>query len=82
MGLDVELNVLEGKLLESYRKHFFKAPSWAYPVAPPIPFVGKDYPENGGGSTCLCERGEPWVYMGCCGTDDRRLGTLIEGKGQ
>ncbi len=49
MGVDVELNALEGKLLESYRRHFSEAPSWAYPVAPPIPFVGKDYPESGGG---------------------------------
>lgn len=49
MGVDVELNALESKLLDYYREHFIKAPSWAYPVAPPIPFVGKDYPENGGG---------------------------------
>ncbi|TXI81303.1 MAG: hypothetical protein E6Q44_04755 [Flavobacteriales bacterium] len=49
MGMDVGLNALERNLLESYRQHFSEAPSWAFPVAPPIPFVGRSYPENGGG---------------------------------
>lgn len=47
--MDVELNPLEAKLLAAYKKQFNVSPDWAYPVAPPIPFVGDHYPANGGG---------------------------------
>lgn len=56
MGVDVELNQLEKDLLRRYQeieqayraenKQAF-APWWAYPVPPPIPFVGSAFGESG-----------------------------------
>jgi hypothetical protein len=49
MGMDAALNPLEQQLIEGYKKLFKKCPDWAYPVAPAIPFVGNNYPMEGGG---------------------------------
>lgn len=35
--------MLESRLLSSYRGEFAGPPEWAYPLAPSIPFVGRDY---------------------------------------
>src|SRR5438093_1538251 len=34
---------LVGSLLHRYRGGFAGAPSWAYPLPPPVPFVGRAY---------------------------------------
>lgn len=49
--MEVKLNDLEKKLLAHYTDLHNKQgqPEWAYPVAPPIPFVGDNYPAEGGG---------------------------------
>lgn len=50
MGVDVGLtHEKEVQLFETYRREFEASPDWAFPVAPPIPFVGDHYPKNGGG---------------------------------
>lgn len=43
MGMDDLLNDKERSLLQAYEDLGRKAPEWAYPFAPPIPFVGKGY---------------------------------------
>ncbi|HNK84969.1 MAG TPA: hypothetical protein PKL41_07195, partial [Flavobacteriales bacterium] len=56
MGVDVELNQLEKDLLRRYQEieQAYRAenkqavaPWWAYPVPPPIPFVGSAFGESG-----------------------------------
>ena len=44
--MDVTLNNREQELLREYKRLFTKPPEWAYPFAPPIPFVGADYGEG------------------------------------
>ena len=52
MGMDDLLNEKERSLLQAYEGLFHRAPDWAYPIAPPIPFVGKHY-KNAGRSGVL-----------------------------
>ncbi|MBS1770591.1 MAG: hypothetical protein JSS77_13080 [Acidobacteria bacterium] len=39
----------EASLLDAYFTEYKVAPDWAFPIAPPIPFVGDQYPSKGGG---------------------------------
>ena len=45
--MDDLLNDKERSLLQKYEGLFQQAPEWAYPIAPPIPFVGEQYKKEG-----------------------------------
>ena len=46
MEVDVVLNPKEDELLAAYERLYSNAPTWAYDVAPPIPFVGNNYAKS------------------------------------
>lgn len=62
--MDVGLNLWERDLQAEYEAVLAKTehPAWAYPYAPPIPFVGKGYGENGRSKVLVYASAENLTY--------------------
>lgn len=62
--MDVDLNLWERDLKAQYESVLAgaKCPDWAYPFAPPIPFVGKGYGENGRSKVLVYASAENLTY--------------------
>lgn len=62
MGVDVVLNTYERALLSEYERRYSGTPTWAYPFAPPIPFVGDSYGTAGRAKVLIYASAENLTY--------------------